>query len=177
MGRKLEAGRKDGCRRARSTAGRWYGQPVCTELITSKKSKTGCGMTVPGFGSSDVGQSYGHVVAAEEAQQCSQQTLTSSVSTPLPCPLYPGIGLSDPFLFPVCPPRVRRAATSPKAPLSRDVIAVQIMPRGSKNRRRGRLFSDQINGTLKCLLKRSKSMGGRRERGLGGIPLAPLRYS
>lgn len=27
-----------------------------------------------------------------------------------------------------------------------------------------RLFSDQINGTLKCLLKRSKSMGGRRER-------------
>lgn len=47
---------------------------------------------------------------------------------------------------------------------SRDVIAVQIMPRGSKNSRWGWLFSDQINGTLKCLLKRSKSMGGRRER-------------
>lgn len=165
MGRKLEAGRKDGCRRAKSAAGRWYGQPICTELLTSKKSKTGCGMTAPGFGSSEVGQRYGHVVAAEESQQ---QTLTSSVSTPLLCPLYPGIGLSDPVLFPVFPPRAdlraRRAATSPKAPLGGDVIAVQIMPRGSKNRRRGRLFSDQINGTLKCLLKRSESMGGRRER-------------
>lgn len=66
MGRKLEAGRKDGCRPARSTAGRWYSQPICTELVTSKKSKTGCGMTVSGFGSSDIGRGYGHVVPAEE---------------------------------------------------------------------------------------------------------------
>lgn len=61
-------------------------------------------MTVPGFGSSDVGQRCGHVVAAEESQRYLQQTLTSSVSAPLLPPLYPGIGLSDPVLFPVSPP-------------------------------------------------------------------------
>lgn len=78
MGRKLEAGSQDGCRRAKSTAGRWYGQPICTELLTSKKSKTGCGMTVPGFGSSDVGQRCGHVVAAEESDFFCKHTFTVS---------------------------------------------------------------------------------------------------
>lgn len=67
-------------------------------------------MTVPGFGSSDVGQRYGHVVAAEESQRYLQQTLTSPVSTPLLCPLYPRIGPSDPFLFPVFPPRADQRA-------------------------------------------------------------------
>lgn len=65
-------------------------------------------MTVPGFGSSDVGQRYGHVVAAEESQRYSRQTLAPPVRTPLPRPLYP----SDPFLFPVFPPRADLRAPS-----------------------------------------------------------------
>lgn len=132
----------------------------------------------PGLGSSEFGQRYGHVVTAGESAVSeillSETRDTFLVQLHLYCPFYPQTRLWS-FIFPVFLfwaylqalgkyKSNNSAKNSHLQEHSRDVIAAQMMPRGSKNSRWGWLFSDQIHGTFKCLLKQSESMGGRRER-------------